>query len=65
MTEVVRKFYQNVLADESVNGFFSSTDMSVLAKSQATFMIQAFGGPKVYKGNSDMAAVHKGMNISD
>jgi len=47
---VVDAFYQKVLADERVNGFFDQTDMERQAKKQKAFLAFAFGGPNNYTG---------------
>ena len=65
---VVDAFYQKVLADERVNGFFDSTDMERQAKKQKAFLSFAFGGPNTYTGKK-MADGHahlvtRGLNDS-
>lgn len=65
---VVDAFYQKVLADDRVNGFFDSTDMERQAKKQKAFLAFAFGGPNNYTGKkmSDAHAhlVARGLNDS-
>ena len=47
---VVDSFYDKVLVDERVRGFFDSTDMERQAKKQKAFLAFAFGGPNNYTG---------------
>ncbi len=54
---VVDAFYQKVLADERVKGFFDSADMERQAKKQKAFLAFAFGGPNNYTGKQ-MAEGH-------
>ncbi len=49
---VVDAFYQKVLADDRVNGFFDSTDMERQARKQKSFLTFAFGGPNKYTGKN-------------
>ena len=63
---VVDSFYQKVLSDKRVNGFFTGTDMARQAKKQKAFLAFAFGGPNKYTGKRMMDAhaplVEKGLN---
>lgn len=49
---VVDAFYQKVLADDRVNGFFDNTDMAQQARKQKAFLTFAFGGPNKYTGKN-------------
>lgn len=60
--KVVDYFYELVLADETVNGFFKNTDMDKQRKHQTKFISFALGGPNQYTGTS-MAKAHAGMNL--
>ncbi|WP_409300380.1 group I truncated hemoglobin [Peribacillus sp. SCS-155] len=63
ITKVVNYFYQElVLKDETVNHFFTHTDMKKQISHQTKFIGFALGGPKQYSGKS-MAKAHEGMNI--
>ncbi|MFC5447807.1 group I truncated hemoglobin [Paenibacillus aestuarii] len=62
--KVVDYFYELVLADETVNGFFKNTDMNKQRKHQTKFISFALGGPNQYSGLS-MAKAHTGMNLQD
>ena len=62
----VDKFYEKVLADERVNGFFKGVDMDRQRAMQKAFLTFAFGGPNAYEGR-DLRAAHahlvaKGLN---
>ncbi|WP_446009002.1 group I truncated hemoglobin [Candidatus Electrothrix sp.] len=62
----VKGFYDKVLADERVNGFFEGVDMDRQIRMQTEFLTFAFGGPNNYQGK-DLRAAHahlvaKGLN---
>jgi len=59
-------FYRKVLADDSINHFFETTDMAAQHAKQKAFLTMAFGGPNNYTG-TDMRTAHaplvaKGLN---
>jgi len=59
-------FYRKVLADDSINHFFETTDMAAQHAKQKSFLTMAFGGPNNYTG-TDMRTAHaplvaKGLN---
>jgi hemoglobin len=60
--KVVDYFYDLVLADDTVNHFFTNTDMEKQRKHQTKFISYALGGPNQYTGQS-MAKAHEGMNL--
>lgn len=60
----VEIFYQRVLADPVVNGFFANTNMDSQRRKQQTFMTMAFGGPSRYAGK-DMRAAHAHLDLTD
>jgi len=53
----VDKFYEKVLADDRVNGFFKGVDMDRQRAMQKAFLTFAFGGPNAYEGR-DLRAAH-------
>ncbi|MBU8907196.1 group I truncated hemoglobin [Desertibacillus haloalkaliphilus] len=55
-------FYEKVLADDTVNHFFTNTDMDKQRSHQTKFLSFALGGPNQYTGQS-MEKAHQGMNI--
>ena len=62
----VKGFYDKVLADDRVNGFFEGVDMDRQIRMQSEFLTFAFGGPNNYEGK-DLRAAHahlvaKGLN---
>jgi hemoglobin len=61
---VVASFYEKVLADPLLKGYFRGVQMSKLYKNQADFFCAALGQPDAYRGR-DMRTVHAGMNIGD
>ena len=50
-------FYRKVLADDSINYFFDTTDMGAQRDKQKSFLTMAFGGPNNYTG-TDMRRAH-------
>jgi hemoglobin len=61
---VVAAFYERVLADPLLRGYFRGVQMSRLYKNQADFFCAALGQPDAYQGR-DMRTLHAGMNIGD
>jgi len=66
MDGAVTLFYQKVLVDPRVNGFFEGVDMNRQRLMQKKFLTLAFGGPTDYTGQGMNAAhkklVDRGMN---
>lgn len=62
LTKVVDDFYERVLADTELAGFFSGTNMSRLKGRQVEFFAAALGGPHPYSGLS-MKDAHRGRGI--
>ena len=60
---VVADFYDRVLADDELAGFFSGTNMARLKGKQAEFFAAALGGPDPYTG-APMRDVHQGRGIT-
>ena len=61
---VVEEFYERVLADVDLKGYFAGVDMDAQTKSQVRFISMALGGPNEYDG-LPMAEAHEGMGITD
>lgn len=59
---VVNDFYERVLADEDLAGFFAGSNMSRLKGKQVEFFAAALGGPALYSGLS-MRDAHRGRGI--
>eukprot|EP01016_Furgasonia_blochmanni_P006030 TRINITY_DN1239_c0_g1_i1.p1 TRINITY_DN1239_c0_g1~~TRINITY_DN1239_c0_g1_i1.p1 ORF type:complete len:132 (+),score=42.31 TRINITY_DN1239_c0_g1_i1:233-628(+) len=57
-------FYEKVLADDRVKGFFAKTDMTKQREHQKRFLTFAFGGPNRYSGRT-MRAAHKDLPLAD
>ena len=57
IAKAVDKFYEKVLADDRVNGFFKGVDMDRQRAMQTAFLTFAFGGPNAYEGR-DLRAAH-------
>jgi hemoglobin len=60
---VVEDFYDRVLADDELAGFFTGANMSRLKGKQVEFFAAAFGGPEPYTGAA-MRQVHQGRGIT-
>lgn len=64
ISAVVEDFAGRVLADTRVNAKFAKSDPTRLVANLKTFVTQATGGPKAYKGQT-MAAAHHNMGVTD
>lgn len=62
--QVVDDFYDRVLADDDLAGFFEGMDMTELRAHQVQFISAVTGGPVDYVG-ADMRAAHDHLDISD
>ncbi len=60
---VVADFYDRVLADAELAGFFTGTNMSRLKGKQVEFFAAVLGGPEPYTG-APMRQVHQGRGIT-
>lgn len=58
----VDRFYERVLADPELHGFFNNVSMPRLKAHQFAFLLQALGGPKQYSGAS-MRDAHRRLAI--
>ena len=63
LVAVVDDFYERVLADPQLAGFFAGANMPKLKGRQVEFFAAALGGPDVYRGAS-MRDAHAGRGIS-
>jgi len=59
---VVDDFYDRVLADPELRGFFAGTNMTRLKGRQVEFFAAALGGPRPYTGAS-LRDAHQGRGI--
>lgn len=60
---VVDHFYELILADEQLVGFFEDSDMPQLKRHQALLISQVLGGPANYDGRH-LREAHDGMDIA-
>lgn len=60
---VVDRFYELVLGDERLAGYFGGTDISQLKRHQVLLISQVMGGPSQYDGR-DLQQAHAGLEIS-
>ena len=61
---VVDRFYELVLGDERLSGYFEGTDISALKRHQVLLVSQVMGGPAQYDGR-DLRQAHAGLEIRD
>ena len=61
--KAVDEFYDRVVADPRLDGYFSEVDMTALRRHQVDMLSAATGGPRRYTGK-DMAAAHAGSRIN-
>ena len=64
VSAVIDDFAGRVLADTRINAKFAKSDPTRLVANLKTFVTQASGGPKVYKGQT-MTAAHRNMGVTD
>ncbi|HLJ07718.1 MAG TPA: group 1 truncated hemoglobin [Acidimicrobiia bacterium] len=64
VTAAVDLFYDKVLADPSLVGYFDRVDMAGLREHQRAFITTALGGPPIYDGR-DMKTAHQPLGITD
>ena len=60
----VDKFYDKVLADDRISGFFEGMDMAAQAAKQKAFLTMVFGGPSDYSGK-DMRTAHAHLGLTE
>jgi hemoglobin len=60
---VVNDFYDRVLADKDLAGFFTGVNLSHLKGRQVEFFAAALGGPEPYQGLS-ITDAHRGRGIT-
>jgi hemoglobin len=60
---LVNELYRRALDDPNLNGYFASTDMTLLHRHQRAFIAAALGGPGTYHGRA-MGEAHAGLNIT-
>ncbi|MFT4520079.1 MAG: hemoglobin [Halioglobus sp.] len=57
-------FYDKVIANERINGFFLDMDMVAQADKQKKFLTMAFGGPNDYSGK-DIRNAHAHLGVTE
>ncbi|GAA1688037.1 group 1 truncated hemoglobin GlbN [Nonomuraea maheshkhaliensis] len=63
VSAVVDEFYQRVVADPGLAGYFTGTDLDKLKAHQRSFVAAALGGPQEYRGRT-MGEAHTGLAIT-
>lgn len=56
----VVRFYEKVMADPTLAGYFENLDLGAQIQKQIAFMTMAFGGPSKYTGR-DLRTAHAGL----
>jgi hemoglobin len=64
IASVVEDFYDRMLDDDRVAGFFEDVDMARQRAHQTQFLSSVTGGPVEYDGR-EMREAHEGMGITD
>ncbi|WP_135822574.1 group I truncated hemoglobin [Halostella litorea] len=64
ISAVVDEFYDRVLDDEQLVGYFDDTDMDELRDHQTKFLSAVTGGPVDYTGE-DMRTAHAGLDLTE
>lgn len=64
VSAVVDLFYQKVLADPQLAGYFEGVDLVRLKRHQVQLVSQVMGGPTSYEGR-ELAEAHAGRGITD
>ena len=59
---IVKDFYHDVLAEESLAPYFSRVSMDFLIQHQTDFLSQVLGGPIQYKGRT-LREAHQTLNV--
>jgi hemoglobin len=59
----VDDFYQRLLADPQLKGYFDGVDLPRLRAHQTKLLVQVTGGPVQYDGR-DLATAHQGLGIT-
>ncbi|MCA9475845.1 MAG: group 1 truncated hemoglobin, partial [Nitrospira sp.] len=57
VTAAVEAFYERVLSDPLLKGFFEEVDMDMQKRQQIAFLSQTLGGNSYYRG-TDMKTAH-------
>jgi hemoglobin len=60
---VVDRFYELVLGDQRLAGYFTGTEITQLKRHQVLLISQVMGGPAQYDGR-DLQQAHDGLDIS-
>lgn len=63
VSAVVNDFYERVLADPTVAGYFEDVDLPRLKRHQVLLVSQVLGGPEEYDGRA-LSEAHRGLGIS-
>ena len=60
----VDKFYEKIMADDSINHLFAKTDMKRQIAKQKVFLTYAFGGAQNYSGKA-MREAHSHLELTE
>ena len=64
VNKAVDIFYDKVLADDRISGYFENIDMVAQERKQTAFLTMVFGGPSDYDGK-DMRSAHANMQLEN
>jgi hemoglobin len=64
ISPIVSNFYDKILKEDSLAGYFNNVDMERLIDHQTRFLCVALGGPAEYKGKQ-LKTAHTHLNITD
>ncbi len=64
ISSVVTRFYELILADDSLAPYFAGVDMGRLMDHQTKFLCGVTGGPQTYDGR-DLKKAHAHMKITE
>ena len=64
ITKYVEQLFEVIFSDPRIRTFFDKVDKQKVKTSQAIFMTELLGGPKVYKGQ-DIGLIHKSLGVTD
>jgi len=63
VSALVHAFYEDVLEEAQLSGYFKGVDMDTLIDHQVKFFSQVLGGPTQYAGR-DLRIAHAGLSIT-
>jgi hemoglobin len=65
VSKLVSIFYEKILADDSISGYFDNVDMEHLMKHQTAFIGMMLGGPASQYTGRDLKTAHQNLKITN